>query len=250
MAVPKKKSVISSRSAYAKSGNVRTKAAKPIPTNYVFKPTDLGRLVLVKAGGSKIKLRVSEHMIGKAAKGIVEELEANQERSGKGFTSGQFYGASYGTGKAPSQATRKPPAKRVKVQASARASQQPNDVAVVTPGGEELSVSTVAVAVAQCAEVLGSQSALASWLGVARSQPGRWLVGKEYPSPVAAGLLLDLAYVAARGRRTWSTATAVRSWLTGSEPLLDGAVPLDVLKRDGPRRLIAALDAEMAGSFA
>jgi uncharacterized protein (DUF2384 family) len=132
-------------------------------------------------------------------------------------------------------------------------------VTTVVSKGEQISIpgfdklvkvnTSEALAAARATDVFGSQSGLASWIGVSRSQPGKWISGTERPSSRAASLNLDLAYVAERALGVWGTLDAVREWLWGHEPILDDARPLDVLKAEGPKRLIEALDAQLAGSF-
>lgn len=98
-------------------------------------------------------------------------------------------------------------------------------------------------------ETLGSQAALARLLQVSTSQPSRWRAGHEIPSPEHGRELLDLDHVMARATLLWAPKTALL-WLTGANSFLDGARPIDVLRTRGSADVIAALDSEMAGSFA
>ena len=97
--------------------------------------------------------------------------------------------------------------------------------------------------------MFGSKSALADYLGVARTQPGRWIKGAENPSARAGRLLADADYV--WGRATASMGEeAARIWLNSSSAFLHGATPLSWLKQHGPAEVIGALDATEAGSYA
>ncbi len=110
-------------------------------------------------------------------------------------------------------------------------------------------VDPLLVKIAVVTDALGSQARTAEFLGVARSQPGRWLAGQERPNPVARRLIQDLEYV-------WDRITDDRSpeaahiWLASANAFLDGATPLSWLKARGPDDVIAAIDAEEAGSYA
>lgn len=96
---------------------------------------------------------------------------------------------------------------------------------------------------------LGSKAAAARYFEVARSQPGRWISGAERPKPRARRLVQDLDYV-------WDRLTADRTpeaaqiWLRSANAFLQGVTPLDWLKSRGAEDVIAAIDAEEAGSYA
>lgn len=92
---------------------------------------------------------------------------------------------------------------------------------------------------------LGSGAEVARLLGVNRSQPSQWRTGKESPSPRTAQQLLDLDYVMAKALQIWPAKTALE-WFHGSNDYLDGARPIDVLKRRGVNEVIMALELEMA----
>ncbi len=110
-------------------------------------------------------------------------------------------------------------------------------------------VDPLLVKIAVVTDALGSQARTAEFLGVARSQPGRWLAGQERPNPTARRLIQDFDYV-------WDRITDDRSpeaahiWLGSANAFLDGATPLSWLKSRGPDDVIAAIDAEEAGSYA
>lgn len=94
-------------------------------------------------------------------------------------------------------------------------------------------------------DTLGSAAEVARLLGVNRSQPAQWRSGKESPAPRTAQQLLDLDYVMARALQIWPAATAME-WFHGSNDYLDGARPIDVLKRRGASEVVKALEIELA----
>ncbi len=96
---------------------------------------------------------------------------------------------------------------------------------------------------------VGSGTALADVLGVARSQPTRWRKGQESPSPQTARELVDLDHVMARALMLFPQPVAM-DWLTSANSYLDGSRPIDVLRTRGSSEVIDALDATMAGAFA
>lgn len=115
--------------------------------------------------------------------------------------------------------------------------------AVVLPGTTTL--PRTAVRTAFLIDALGSGAEVARLLGVNRSQPSQWRSGKESPSPRTAQQLLDLDYVMAKALQIWPAETALE-WFHGSNDYLDGARPIDVLKRRGTTEIIKVLDLEMA----
>ena len=102
--------------------------------------------------------------------------------------------------------------------------------------------------VASGVEMLGTKTALANYLGVSKTQPGRWLGGAEIPKPATTRLVKDLDYV-------WDRITtdmgpeAAKVWLQSPNGFLNGSTPLDWLKRLGPAQVISAFDAAEAGSY-
>lgn len=112
----------------------------------------------------------------------------------------------------------------------------------------EVKLDPISVKVAHLREFFGSNARVAEFLSVARSQPGRWIAGRDYPNPDAARRIKDFEYV-------WDRATDemhredARIWLESANPLLGGATPLSVLMSRGPAAVIAALDAEASGSY-
>lgn len=98
-------------------------------------------------------------------------------------------------------------------------------------------------------EVVGGGAKLARLLGVSPSQPSRWASGKERPGAQTAPLLIDLEHVLARIRLVWDGPSAV-VWLESPNAYLAGARPIDVLRRQGPGRVLDALDATTWGGAA
>lgn len=98
-------------------------------------------------------------------------------------------------------------------------------------------------------DATGSNTAAAKLLAVSKSQTSRWSRGEEHPGPDKARLLLDVDYVYSRAQLIWG-GDAVNAWMLGSNMLLDGARPIDVVRERGPADVIAALDAEASGTFA
>lgn len=126
----------------------------------------------------------------------------------------------------------------------------PGTVVFESNDGTRHGVAPGVIATEVCVSVLGSSSALADWLGVARSQPGRWLSGRERLSPRSERLVLDLAYVIDRARQVWGRDAALQGWLAGNDPLLDGASPLDVVRCGDALSVVQAIDGHLAGSYA
>lgn len=134
-----------------------------------------------------------------------------------------------------------------------RASSSPKTTVVVgrsrgSARSGEVTVDPLQVKIAVVADALGSKSRAAEFLGVARSQPGKWLSGEERPNPVARRRIQDFEYI-------WDRLTderppdAAHVWLTSANAFLNGATPLTWLTSRGPEDVIAAIDAEEAGSF-
>lgn len=94
-----------------------------------------------------------------------------------------------------------------------------------------------------------SRAELARLVGVSASQTSRWASGEEWPGPAAAPALIDLEHVLARARLVWGGESA-RIWMESANAFLGGARPLDVLRTEGPARILEALDAEMWGGAA
>ncbi len=115
--------------------------------------------------------------------------------------------------------------------------------------GSEHILDPMRVKVARMIEMMGSGARLAGFLHVARSQPGRWARGEERPNPAAARRIKDIEYLWDRATDEMAPEDA-RIWLESANAHLGGATPLTVLETRGPAEVIAALDAEAAGSYA
>ena len=94
-----------------------------------------------------------------------------------------------------------------------------------------------------------SQSAFADLVGVSRSSVSRWRDGADTPSEGHAALVLDVDYILGQYAQHYPAAR-FREWFTSANAFLNGARPHDVLLVEGPTRVIQALHAEAAGSFA
>lgn len=96
---------------------------------------------------------------------------------------------------------------------------------------------------------VGGPTATARLIGVATSQPSRWVRGQEAPSARSRKHVLDLDYVLSRLEDLYEPSVAAR-WLESPNSFLDGATPMDVLLLEGPAPVIEAVDATIAGSYA
>lgn len=90
---------------------------------------------------------------------------------------------------------------------------------------------------------------VADLLRVTRSQPSRWRSGKERPSPESRKRISDLDHILDRLLLELHP-EQVGAWLTGSNPHLGGARPIDVLQLRGAAAVLPAIDALAAGAFA
>jgi uncharacterized protein (DUF2384 family) len=97
-------------------------------------------------------------------------------------------------------------------------------------------------------DALGTNAA-ARLLGADRSQVSRWHTGSEGISAEMGRRMVDLLFVLTRLFRVLSREAAAM-WLGGSEPLLGGARPIDVLAAEGASRVIRAIDGIEQGAFA
>ena len=97
-------------------------------------------------------------------------------------------------------------------------------------------------------EALGTNAA-ARLLGVDRAQVSRWSSGA---APIGAEMgrrIVDLHDILTRILRVYEREAAAQ-WLLGSEPLLGGARPMDVLVIEGAAPVIRAIDGVMQGAYA
>ena len=97
-------------------------------------------------------------------------------------------------------------------------------------------------------DALGTNAA-ARLLGADRAQVSRWNSGSEAISAEMGRRIVDLHDVLTRILRVYEPEAAAM-WLTGSEPLLGGARPIDVLALEGASPVIRAIDGLSAGAFA
>jgi hypothetical protein len=143
----------------------------------------------------------------------------------------------------------KPKSRRPTVRRGGERVKSDRRVTVKVGAGRGVVIDPLQVKVAVVTEALGSQAKAAEFLDVARSQPGRWLRGEERPNPTARRRIQDFDYV-------WDRLTSERSaesaalWLRSPNSFLDGIDPLTWLRTRGPDQVVAAVDAEEAGSYA
>lgn len=94
-----------------------------------------------------------------------------------------------------------------------------------------------------------SQATIAGLLGVDKSAVNRWMKSDREISPDMRGRILELHDIFTRVHQAFNPVLASR-WLTGHEPLLGGARPIDVIATRGAAPVIDALDALGSGGFA
>jgi hypothetical protein len=92
---------------------------------------------------------------------------------------------------------------------------------------------------------LGSRAAIADLLRVPRTTVDAWLSGAGGPSPSQQRVLRDLATALDR-LRALPRGRVPAGWFRLPCALLDGATPEDVLVVDGVRRVLDAIDRELA----
>jgi uncharacterized protein (DUF2384 family) len=102
--------------------------------------------------------------------------------------------------------------------------------------------------VSRVVDALGN-NVVADILGVSRSQPSRWRSGQERLSPDNRKRISDLDHVLDRLLLELYPDQA-GTWLTGPNPHLGGARPVDVLELRGAAAVLPAIDALAAGAFA
>ena len=95
---------------------------------------------------------------------------------------------------------------------------------------------------------LGTNAA-ARLLGADRAQVSRWTARKEPISADMAKRIIDVHDVLTRILRVYDRQAAAM-WLVGSEPLLGGARPIDVLVVEGVAPVIRAIDGIAQGAYA
>ena len=97
-------------------------------------------------------------------------------------------------------------------------------------------------------EAVGTNAA-ARLLDADRAQVSRWGARGEPISAEMGRRIVDLHDILTRILRVYSRAAAAM-WLGGSEPLLGGARPIDVLAREGASPVIRAIDGISQGAYA
>jgi uncharacterized protein (DUF2384 family) len=140
----------------------------------------------------------------------------------------------------------------VQVQHAARSGRAPRpwkpitDTIVLRPSADAL--ADVRPLLVRIIDALGTNAA-ARLLGADRAQVSRW---KAKTEPVGAEMgrrIVDLHDVLTRILRVYSREAAAM-WLVGSEPLLGGARPIDVLVTHGAVPVIRTIDGIAAGAYA
>jgi uncharacterized protein (DUF2384 family) len=109
-------------------------------------------------------------------------------------------------------------------------------------------LSDVRPLLARIVEALGTNAA-ARLLDADRAQVSRWGAGTEPVSAEMGRRIVDVHDVLTRILRVYPRAAA-SMWLVGSEPLLGGARPIDVLAAEGASPVIRAIDAIAQGAYA
>ena len=101
---------------------------------------------------------------------------------------------------------------------------------------------------ARVVEALGTNAA-ARMLGADRAQVSRWTARTESIGSEMGRRIVDLHDVLTRILRVY-TREAAAMWLVGSEPLLGGARPIDILVLEGAAAVIRAIDGISQGAYA
>jgi uncharacterized protein (DUF2384 family) len=100
---------------------------------------------------------------------------------------------------------------------------------------------------ARVVEALGTNAA-ARMLGADRAQVSRWTARTESIGSEMGRRIVDLHDVLTRILRVY-TREAAAMWLVGSEPLLGGARPIDILVLEGAAAVIRAIDGISQGAY-
>lgn len=114
---------------------------------------------------------------------------------------------------------------------------------------EPLRMELFAMKVRTASHVLGSKSTMAQWVGDSRSQITRWSEGRAEPPAEVARAVTDLEFIIARAHLVWDDA-ALRDWLEGQNAFLDGATPLEMVRRGRTSEVLEAITGAETGVFA
>ena len=101
---------------------------------------------------------------------------------------------------------------------------------------------------ARIVDALGNNAA-ARLLGADRAQVSRWMAQTESVGSEMGRRIVDLHDVLTRILRVYNREAAAM-WLVGSEPLLGGARPIDVLVTEGAASVIRTIDGIAEGAYA
>jgi len=135
----------------------------------------------------------------------------------------------------------------MKLHRAARRPWSPSAASIVLlPAAESL--SDVGPLLARIVEALGTNAA-ARLLDADRAQVSRWGSGRETISAEMGRRIVDLHDILTRILRVYPR-EAASMWLVGSEPLLGGARPVDVLVTEGAAPVIRAIDGLAEGAYA
>jgi uncharacterized protein (DUF2384 family) len=111
-----------------------------------------------------------------------------------------------------------------------------------------LALADVSPLLTRVVAALGTNAA-ARLLGADRAQVSRWTSGKEAIGSEMGRRIVDLHDILTRILRVYNPELAAM-WLVGSEPLLGGARPIDVLTMEGAAPVVRAIDGIAAGAYA
>jgi uncharacterized protein (DUF2384 family) len=110
------------------------------------------------------------------------------------------------------------------------------------------SLADVAPLLTRLLEALGTNAA-GRLLGADRAQVSRWAAGTESIGQEMGRRIIDLHDVLTRILRVYGREAAAM-WLVGSEPLLGGARPIDVLVTEGAAPVVRSIDGIAEGAYA
>jgi len=124
-----------------------------------------------------------------------------------------------------------------------------------TPVSAEIVLKPAAAGLADSAPLLArlvdalGTNAAARLLDADGAQVSRWISGVEAIGHEMGRRIVDLNDVLTRILRVYPREVAAM-WLTGSEPLLGGARPIDVLVTEGAASVLRPIDGIAEGAFA